>query len=136
MPTDERVLGFTNRWFTQAIRTAESVQLPSGQTIRLVTPPLFLATKLEAFRGRGGGDFLTSHDLEDIITLIDGRHELLDDVRASASSLRAYIAHEITALLQNPEFNQALPGHLAGDDTSQARVPLIKERLRQLSLAA
>jgi hypothetical protein len=136
MPTDERVLGFTNRWFTQAIRTAESVQLPSGQTIRLVTPPLFLATKLEAFRGRGGGDFLTSHDLEDIITLIDGRHALLDDVRASASSLRAYIAHEITALLQNPEFNQALPGHPAGDDTSQARVPLIKERLRQLSLAA
>jgi hypothetical protein len=135
MPTDERVLGFANRWFTQAIRTAESVELPSGQMIKLVTPPLFLATKLEAFRGRGGGDFLASHDLEDIITVIDGRHELLDDVRASAAPLRAYIAHEIGALLQNPEFNQALPGHLAGDETGQARLPLIKERLRQLSLA-
>ena len=83
-----------------------------------------------------GGDFLASHDLEDIITVIDGRHELLDDVRASASPLRAYIAHEIGALLQNPEFNQALPGHLAGDESGQARMPLIKERLRQLSLAA
>jgi hypothetical protein len=39
-------------------------------------------------------------------------------------------------LLQNSEFNQALPGHLAGDETSQERIPLIKERLRQLSLAA
>jgi hypothetical protein len=39
-------------------------------------------------------------------------------------------------LLQNSEFNQALPGHLVGDETSQARIPLIKERLRQLSLAA
>jgi predicted nucleotidyltransferase len=136
MPTDERVLGFANRWFTEAIRAAESVELPSGQMIRLVTPPLFLATKLEAFRGRGGGDFLASHDLEDIITVIDGRHELLDDVRASAAPLRAYIAHEIGVLLQNPEFNQALPGHLAGDETGQARMPLIKERLRQLSLAA
>jgi hypothetical protein len=68
-----------------------------------------------------------------IITVIDGRHELLDDVRASASQLRAY---EIGVLLQNSEFNQALPGHLAGDETSQARIPLIKERLRQLSLAA
>jgi hypothetical protein len=60
----------------------------------------------------------------------------LDDVRASAAPLRAYIAHEIGVLLQNPEFNQALPGHLAGDETGQARMPLIKERLRQLSLAA
>ena len=110
--------------------------LPSGQVIKLVTPPLFLATKLEAFRGRGGGDFLASHDLEDIITVIDGRYELLDDVRASEPLLRAYIAHEIGVLLQKPEFHQALPGHLAGDETSQARVPLIKERLRQLSLAA
>src|SRR5271154_4946046 len=58
MPTDERVLGFSNRWFSQAIHTAESVKLPSGQMIKLVTPPLFLATKLEAFRGRGDGDFL------------------------------------------------------------------------------
>jgi predicted nucleotidyltransferase len=136
LPTDERVLGFTNRWFTQAIHTAESVKLPSGQMIRLVTPPLFLATKLEAFRGRGGGDFLASHDLEDIITVIDGRVELLEEVRTSALQLRAYIAHEIGVLLQNSEFSQALPGHLAGDETSQARMPLIKERLRQLSLVA
>jgi predicted nucleotidyltransferase len=135
MPTDERVLGFSNRWFTQAIRTAESMELPSGRMIRVVTPPLFLATKLEAFRGRGCGDFLASHDLEDIVTVIDGRRELLDDVRGSALLLRAYIAHEIGVLLQNPEFNQALSGHLAGDETSQARMPLIKERLHRLSLA-
>ncbi len=136
MPTEERVLGFANRWFTHAIRTAEFVELPSGQVIKLVTPPLFLATKIEAIQGRGGGDFLASHDLEDIITVIDGRRELLDDVRACAPLLRAYIAHEIGSLLRNPEFNQALPGHLAGDETSQARVPLIRERLRQLSLSA
>jgi len=136
MPTDERVLGFGNRWFTEAIRTAHSVQLPSGCTIKVVTPPLFLATKLEAFRGRGSGDFLASHDLEDIITVIDGRHELLNDVKAAATRVRAYIAHEIAALLQNPDFLQALPGHLAGDGTSQARVPMIRDRLRQLSQEA
>jgi hypothetical protein len=61
---------------------------------------------------------------------------LLEEVRASSSPLRGYIAHQIGILLQNPDFNQALPGHLAGDETSQARMPLIKERLRRLSLAA
>jgi len=32
-----------------------------------------LATKLEAFRGRGKGDHLLSRDLEDVVTLIDGK---------------------------------------------------------------
>ena len=35
MPTDEGILGFGNRWFSEAIRTAESVYSPSGRPIRL-----------------------------------------------------------------------------------------------------
>jgi hypothetical protein len=33
----------------------------------MVTAPYFLATKIEAFYGRGKKDFLASHDMEDII---------------------------------------------------------------------
>ncbi|MGQ0834455.1 MAG: hypothetical protein ACT4O5_05925 [Gammaproteobacteria bacterium] len=135
MPTDERVLGFGNRWFSEAIRSAESVRLPSGHMIRLVSPPLFLATKLEAFRSRGRGDFLASHDLEDIVTVLGGRPELLGEVQAAASPVRAYIAGEIGTLLQDPAFAQALTGHLAGDEASQARASLIRERLYALSRA-
>jgi hypothetical protein len=80
MPTDEDVLGFGNRWYHLAVRTAESVRLPSGRTIRLIAPPVFLATKLEAFHGRGGGDFLASHDLEDIAVVVDGRPGLVNEV--------------------------------------------------------
>jgi hypothetical protein len=35
--------------------------------VRLLAPALFIATKLDAFHGRGGGDIVASHDLEDII---------------------------------------------------------------------
>jgi hypothetical protein len=133
MPTDERVLGFRNRWFSEAIPTAQSVRLPSGAIIRLVTPPLFLATKLEAFRARGRGDFLASHDLEDVVTVIDGRRELLGEVQACMPSLRAYIVQEAGALLEESAFVEALPGHLAGDEASQARAPMIRERLHALS---
>jgi hypothetical protein len=52
MPTDESVLGFGNRWYDVAVRTAEPVLLPSGRSIRLIAPPVFLATKLAAFHGR------------------------------------------------------------------------------------
>jgi hypothetical protein len=72
MPTDESALGFGNRWYKLAVRSAQVLELPSGQSIRLIAPAVFLATKLDAFRGRGAGDFLASHDLEDVVVLIDG----------------------------------------------------------------
>ncbi len=91
------------------------------------------ATKLEAFYGRGGGDFLASHDLEDLAVVIDGRPELVDEVAACEAALRAYLADEIGSLLRNAAFLEALSGHLPGDETSQARLPIIRERLRLLT---
>ena len=66
MPTLEGVLGFSNRWYPLALATSVQVALPSRRPIRLIAAPVFLATKLEAFDGRGNSDFLFSHDLEDI----------------------------------------------------------------------
>ena len=63
MPTDERILGFSNRWYENALETAQDTRLPSGTRIRAVTPPYLLATKLEAFRSRGGGDYTSEHRL-------------------------------------------------------------------------
>jgi hypothetical protein len=48
MPTDERVLGFTNRWYVQALETAEPFQITPELRIRLVTPAMVVATKLRA----------------------------------------------------------------------------------------
>lgn len=69
MPALERVLGFTNRWYRQARKQSEERELPGRVRIRAVTAPLFLATKIEAFRSRGRGDFVASHDLEDLIAV-------------------------------------------------------------------
>jgi hypothetical protein len=124
MPTDESVFGFSNRWYTPAVETAALVEL-EGYQLRVVTTPYFIGTKLEAFRGRGRGDFYASSDLEDIITVLDGRPTILEEVADSPSELHRYIGREIGKLLDDPEFVNALPGHLAGDELSQARVPMI-----------
>ena len=55
MPIDEGVLGFANRWHRPAMESADRVEL-SGLTLQLITPVYFVAAKLEAFHGRGGGD--------------------------------------------------------------------------------
>lgn len=132
MPTDASVLGFSNRWYPMAIDTAQHLDI-AGHRVRIVTPALFIATKLEAFHGRGGNDVFASHDLEDIITVVDGRPEIVDDVVTADPEVRAYISAEIGSLLKNPDFTEALAGFLLPDAASQARRAILEQRLVALS---
>lgn len=133
MPTDEKILGYSNRWYKEALQHASLVRLPSGRQIRLVPSPLLIATKLEAFYGRGHGDYGASHDLEDIINLIDGRPELIDEVEHCDGELHEYLREEIDGLLAEESFIEAISWHLPPDSTSQARVTVIVERLRRIA---
>jgi hypothetical protein len=83
MPVQPEVLGFSNRWYPYAVQTATPVNLGEGVTIRLVSAVAFVATKLEAFASRGGGDFMSSHDLEDVLNIVDGREELVEEIAAA-----------------------------------------------------
>lgn len=99
-----------------------------------VTPPYLVATKLEAFNSRGGGDHLGSRDLEDVVMLVDGREELTAEVAASAGDLRQYLSEQIRALLDEPRFVDALFGFLRGDMASQARAQaIVLPRIRQIA---
>jgi hypothetical protein len=133
MPTDERLLGLGNRWYRPALLAARGLDLPTGEHIRVVTAPFFLATKLEAFAGRGRGDYLASPDLEDIITLIDGRPEVVEEVSRVQTELRQYLAEYFSRLLVARAFVEAIPAHLPPDAASQARLPLLLDRLRRLT---
>ena len=133
MPVDEHVLGFSNRWYPAAIETAQRFGI-AGHDVRVVTPALFIATKLEAFHGRGRGDLVASHDLEDIIAVVDGRPEIVNEVAAASTNVRHYIASELRALLDNRDFTEALGGFLLPDTASQGRRSLLEGRLRSLTL--
>jgi hypothetical protein len=133
MPTESAILGFSNRWYEGAMRCAIPTRLPGGTEIRLVTAPYFLATKLEAFYGRGKGDCIASHDLEDLIAVIDGRDAIAAEVHASPAPLRRYLSEAFSRLLANDAFRDALPGHMPGDAASQARISTILGRMERIS---
>lgn len=133
MPTKREILGFGNEWYQAALALAASVELPSGARIRMVTAPYFFATKLGAFDGRGNGDYLLSHDMEDIITVLDGRPEVVNEVLLAESGLRSFLTGRFARLLRDMRFEQAVPGHLPSDAASQARAPLILERMQQIA---
>lgn len=114
MPTDPDILGFSNPWYEEAISSATTVALDSGAEIRAATPLLLVATKLCAWKGRGRGDLLPSLDVHDVLTLIDGRPELVEEVRSAPPELRDYIRAELTALRAESYFGYAVEGATAG----------------------
>jgi hypothetical protein len=124
----KEVLGYTNIWYESALKHAVSFVLPSGQTIRMITAPYFLGTKMEAFRGRGPMNFQASHDLEDFLAVIDGRSTILKEVADSPSEVREYLAEAARSPLSESRFLDAVPGFVL----EYGRVPLILERLNRL----
>lgn len=110
VPLDEKVLGFANRWYRPGFAAAQSATLPTGLKLRHLSAPYFVATKLEAFNDRGNGDVLLSHDLEDIINVVDGRAELVAELAIAPDDVRTFIAGQFEAVLKHPDFSNALPG--------------------------
>lgn len=130
MPTEEEILTFKNRWYTDAFAQAISARVGAAM-IRIVSAPYFCATKLDAFGDRGKGDYY-HHDIEDLVALVDGREELVDEVRRAPDAVRAYLAAACDALLRSQRFLDALPGHLPGDAASQARLSLVEGRFHAI----
>lgn len=133
MPLNEKILGFTNKWYAEAIVEPHLCAISPHLYIKVLTPPFFCATKLEAFAGRGNSEYLSSHDLEDLITVIDGRQEIVSEICSSKDHIRSYIATRIKDLLNSSGFIDALPGHLLPDAASQERLPILIDRLNRIS---
>ncbi len=129
MPTDQEILGFSNIWYPEAVEFAKSYQLPSNRIIRVVSPTYFLATKIEAFAGRGNNDFLASQDIEDILSLIDGCSSLIADLHAANKKVKSAIAAAIQTFLNESDFEYQVQS-VAQDRQHEN---LLFERLIQIS---
>ncbi|MGR6656435.1 hypothetical protein [Pseudomonas mosselii] len=131
MPTAAEVLGYTNRWFVEGLAHSATQPLPSGLEIRIFRAPYFLATKLEAFKGRGKNDPYHK-DVEDILIVIDGRPELLQELKAAKDELRQYIAAGITELLRLDGIDYAVQSSNSVR-SAPGRESLIFQRLHELA---
>ena len=135
MPQDENVLGFSSRWYPETFRTALERTI-DGQTIQYANPAAFLATKFEAFRDPHrdrANDYQMSNDFEDIIAVVDGRDDIPKFLAAASPELRAFVVAECKRVLDEPRHGDFIFGTLRTDAASQARLPLILERLRAIA---
>lgn len=128
MPVSGSFLGLNTQWFAEALASATACDF-SNVTLRLISPVAFLATKYTAFLDRGDGDYYGSHDMEDFVTVIDGRKNIVTEVNSATKELREYVVQAIASLLADPFFEESLPGHLPSDQASQQRLPSLRFKL-------
>lgn len=133
MPTDPEILGFSNEWYVRTVSTAATVTLDSGVVLATATPAMLAATKLCAWGGRGEGDLLRSLDIHDLLTLVNGRSELIDELEAEPPEVCAYVREELRAVRQAPYLDYAVESALAGyGPTTSERAQLLTGRINAI----
>lgn len=132
MPCDESVLGFSNSWYKPGIANSIPYQLPRGREILIFSTPYLLASKIEAFIGRGGGSFYYSADIEDIISLLDGRSALEEEVEQADSPVKEFLSQWFSAELET--LREIAPAFLSSIARSSGRGQFLRDRISRLAL--
>ncbi len=123
MPTDSTVLGFSNRWYVEGIKNKITKTLPNEIEIFVFRPEYYLASKFEAYKGRGGTDLRQSHDFEDIIYILDNCPNLLDNIANANSSVKIYLKEECQSLLGNDNLTEGIESALPyGPDSDSTEI--------------
>ena len=112
MPTDDPSIGFNTKWYPEGFQKAIDYTIDADNTVKILTAPYFIATKLEAFSDRGKGDGRTSHDFEDIIYVLENRSSIWEEMNSLGGEIKAYLLAEFTKLLNNPHIFEWIDAHV------------------------
>jgi len=129
MPTDEKILGFSNKWYIEGIKNKTFKTLPDGIEISVFLVSYYLAAKFEAHKNRGGADLRQSHDFEDIIYVFDNSTELLQEIGKAKENVKIYLKKECKNLLDNYNLTEGIETALpygSGDGRTQIIEDIIK----------
>lgn len=129
MSTKEIGWAPSNKWFHEGFSHLEKVLLDGSIAINVLPLAYFLASKFEAYHGRSN-DPRTSHDLEDIVFVLDNRIDLVESILSSPESVLAYLRSEFTELL-TPEMEEALFSHM-NPFSRKERHPLLILKLQTI----
>lgn len=130
MPTDPDILGFSNVWYKPGLDKPLSYQLPSGREISIFSVPYLLASKIEAFKGRGKGIFYTSHDFEDIVLILDGCPSLENEVQHADANVKNYLKQWFRDNLAN--LQEHVPAQLSSASQNSGRGTVLLELIQRL----
>lgn len=102
--SDDGSMPPSSAWYRKALQEAQQVELPSGRTVQVASPPLVVATKLAHWRDCGKGSVMRNLSVYEAVVLINGRPELEDELVVADSHVREVVATELFRLRRDPLF--------------------------------
>lgn len=102
MTTDEKVLGFSNKWYIEGFKTSIDYMIDNKHKVKIFTPPYFIASKIEAFKNRGENDGRISKDFEDIVFILENRSTIWEEMKVAEPLLKEYLLNEFNDFRNNP----------------------------------
>jgi len=109
MYTDGSLQGINSNWYQPGFENAIDIKL-EDKNIKILNAVYFIATKLEAFTDRAYNinDYWDCKDLEDIINVINGRPELMDELINSQADVKQFISNYFKKLYSDPKWLDAI----------------------------
>lgn len=129
MASEDGPLGPANQWYKigfENLCTAKAKE----QEIKILSAPCFLATKFEAFNNRGK-DYRISHDIEDVIYVIDNRTTIVEEVKVSDERILSFLKEELSKIVNQEILAEVLLAH-THPLMIEERLPIIEEKIIQM----
>lgn len=76
-----------------------------------MSAPCYLATKFEAFNSRGK-DYRTSHDIEDIIYVLDNRTTIVKEILEDEESIKLFLRNQFGKIIKYGLLEEILIAHI------------------------
>lgn len=130
MSSKDGPLGPANTWYQIGFKDLQIAQA-KDQNIRIFSAPCYLATKFEAFKNRGS-DYRTSHDIEDIIYIIDNRTTIVEEVKSAEESIRHFIRSELQKIIDKGLLEELLLSHIHPLMISE-RLEIVKTKINLIT---
>ena len=129
IPAEDSAFGSTNRWYKIGFEDLWKANAKQ-QEINILSAPCFLATKFEAFNSRGK-DYRTSHDIEDIIYIIDNRTTIVEEIAHSDQRIKELLQTEIQKIIDKRLLEELLQTHIHPLIIDE-RMDIVKERINSI----
>jgi len=120
MPTADESIGFKNKWYPDGFRNAVDYKIDEEISVKILSAPFFIATKLEAFKSRGKRDGRTSDDFEDIVFVLENRRSIWQEMKDISGDLKKYLLTEFTLLKDHPYIEEWIDCHVERSSSTPA----------------
>lgn len=129
MATEDGPLGPANRWYKIGFENLWSTKA-KDQDIKILSAPCYLATKFEAFNDRGS-DYRISHDIEDIIYVLDNRIGIVEEIENDDTRIANFIKEQLQNIVNKGLLQEVLMAHIHPLMLDE-RLPIVEEKITQI----